>query len=107
MRAKGKCSIGSRFLPEDSRSKVQKQLSGAEEDLGFDSLDIVGSLVDKNLLSQHEQADGEPRFRMLAVIREFAFEKLAESGEVNEIKRRHAAFYTALSEEAEPELKVR
>ena len=43
---------------------------------------------------------------MLAVIREFAFEKLAESGEMNEIKQRHAAFYTALSEEAEPELKL-
>ncbi len=79
-------------------------IGNAEADLSVDLLDVVSSLVDKSLLSQREQADGEPRFLMLVVVREFAFEKLTESGEADEIKRRHTAFYTDLSEEAEPDL---
>ncbi len=79
-------------------------IGNAEADLSVDLLDVVSSLIDKSLLSQREQADGEPRFLMLVVVREFAFEKLTESGEADEIKRRHTAFYTDLSEEAEPDL---
>jgi predicted ATPase len=86
-------------------------LEGAETivavkgDLKVDVLDAVASLVDKSLLTQREQAEGEPRFRMLEIVREFALEKLAESGESSEIKRLHAAFYADLSEKAEPELR--
>ena len=76
-----------------------------DEDLSVELLDALASLVDKSLLSQREQADGEPRFRMLEVVREFALEELEASGEANEIKRRHAEFYAQLSEIAEPELR--
>ncbi len=68
-------------------------------------LDLMSSLVDKSLLIQREQADGEPQFRMLVVVREFAFEKLADSGEAEKLKRRHAEFYLELAEKAGPELK--
>ena len=85
-------------------------LEGAEfvgdagADSGFDLLDVISSLVDKSLLGQREQKDGEPRFRMLVVVREFASEKLSETGEKDEINRRHAHFYNDLAEKAEPEL---
>jgi predicted ATPase len=49
-------------------------IGNAEADLSVDLLDVISSLVDKSLLAQREQADGEPRFRMLVVVREFAFE---------------------------------
>lgn len=71
-------------------------IGNAEADLSADLLDVVSSLVDKSLLLQREQPDGEPRFRMLVVVREFAFEKLAESGEAERIKRLHAGFYVLL-----------
>jgi predicted ATPase len=79
-------------------------VGNAAGDPGVDLLDVVSSLVDKSLISQREQTDGEPRFRMLIVVREFAAEKLEQSGEQDEIKRRHAEFYTALAVAAEPDL---
>ena len=74
-------------------------------DLGPDVLDGLASLVDKSLLRQEEGTDGEPRFRMLETIREYALERLAESGETEVTTRRHAEFFCALAEEAEPELR--
>jgi len=66
--------------------------------------DGVGSLVDKSLLDQQEQASGEPRFRMLETIREYGLECLTVSGEEQAIRRAHAEYYLALVEEAEPAL---
>jgi predicted ATPase/DNA-binding CsgD family transcriptional regulator len=74
------------------------------EDLSVEALGGVASLVDKSLLRQTGQANGEPRFAMLETIREYALEQLAASGEVEEIQNAHAAYYLAMSEEAEPEL---
>lgn len=77
----------------------------AEMDLGVDLLNSIASLVDKSLLVQHEMADGEPRFRMLVVVREFTLEKLKASAETDDIKRRHAEFYAQMAEIAETELR--
>lgn len=74
---------------------------GAE--LGRDLLDILSALVEHSLVRQSEFA-GEPRFRMLVTIREYALEKLAESGEREEIRRRHALAFLALAENARPQL---
>ncbi|HEV8603530.1 MAG TPA: protein kinase [Gaiellaceae bacterium] len=67
-------------------------------------LDGLASLVDKSLLRQREGASGEPRFRMLETIREYALGRLAERGELEELQRRHAERCLALAEAAEPEL---
>ncbi|HKS30574.1 MAG TPA: protein kinase [Pyrinomonadaceae bacterium] len=72
--------------------------------LRIEVLDGMSSLVDKSLLLQKEQADGETRLRLLEVVREYAQEQLDESGEALEFKRRHADFFLALAEKAEPEL---
>jgi predicted ATPase/class 3 adenylate cyclase len=64
-------------------------------------LDVLSALVEQSLVRQSEAA-GEPRFRMLVTIREYALVRLAESGEADEISRRHAAAYLALAEEARP-----
>ena len=50
-------------------------------DLDLDLLDGMASMVDKSLLQQVEQANGESRFVMLETIREYALEKLEASGE--------------------------
>ena len=82
------------------------QICNPGPDLGVDTLDGVASLVDKSLLRQAEGA-GEPRFTMLETIREFAVERLAESGEGDEVHRRHAEHLIALAERATPELRGR
>ncbi|MDP9243864.1 MAG: tetratricopeptide repeat protein [Chloroflexota bacterium] len=62
-------------------------------------VDTLQSLVDKSLL----QADGD-RFRMLETLREFASRSLETSNELEQLRRRHAEYYLALAERAEPEL---
>ncbi len=70
---------------------------------GSDSvLDLLTSLIDKNLLVSKEQANGNVRLQMLEVVREFAVECLETSGEAENIWRRHSAFFLALAEEIEP-----
>src|SRR5262249_9430210 len=59
------------------------------EPLAMDLLDGLGRLVDQSLVHQHEE-DGEPRFGMLHVIREFALEQLEASGEAEALRRAHA-----------------
>jgi predicted ATPase/tRNA A-37 threonylcarbamoyl transferase component Bud32 len=74
------------------------------EPLMIDPLDGVTSLVDKSLLVAKEQADGELRFRMLEVVREYALDRLESGGESEATRRNHAAYFLALAEESEPHL---
>jgi predicted ATPase/class 3 adenylate cyclase/DNA-binding CsgD family transcriptional regulator len=67
-------------------------------------LDGVESLAEKSLLRQEEASDGQPWFRMLETVREFALERLEESGESDAVHRRHALAALALAESSEGEL---
>ena len=69
-----------------------------------DALDAIGSLVDKSLIRQETQADGEPRFRMLETIREFALEQLVARGEEEALRERHAACVLGFAERAGAEV---
>jgi hypothetical protein len=51
-------------------------------------------------------ADGdEPRYRMLEPVRQYAQELLEAREEAEHTRRRHAAFFLALAERAEPEIR--
>jgi predicted ATPase/serine/threonine protein kinase len=71
----------------------------SKADLDLDLLDGMASMVDKSLMQQVEQANGESRFGMLETIREYALEKLEASGEEASTKRAHAAYCLVLAEE--------
>ncbi len=77
----------------------------AQGDLLIDVLEAVAALVDKSLLRQETQADGQPRLLMLETIREYALERLAASGEAEAVQRQHAIFFLRFSEEAEPKIR--
>jgi len=77
----------------------------AQGDLLIDVLEAVAALVDKSLLRQETQADGQPRLLMLETIREYALERLAASGEAEAVRRQHAIFFLRFSEEAEPKIR--
>jgi predicted ATPase len=62
------------------------------------ALDVVSSLVDKSLLREESAPGGEPRFRMLETIRQFAAEQLAASGDAGTFRQRHAASVLAFVE---------
>ena len=72
--------------------------------LELDTVDGVESLLNDNLLRTEPMAGGEPRFGMLGTIREYALERLSERGDGDDVRRRHAGFYRALAEAAEPAL---
>jgi predicted ATPase/class 3 adenylate cyclase len=72
--------------------------------LGLEALDGIEALVDASLVRRDEGLHGEPRFNMLATIREFATERLVESGDADELRARHATHFTTAAEAAEPEL---
>ncbi|CAN5473843.1 BTAD domain-containing putative transcriptional regulator [soil metagenome] len=74
------------------------------EELGAEVLDGLSSLLDKSLLVRRESVGEEPRFAMLETIHEYARERLAESGEAEAIRRRHAEFFLQLAEEARTEM---
>ncbi len=67
-----------------------------------DVLDLLSGLVDKSLVVVAAAGEGGPRYGMLEPVRQYAREKLEESGEAGEIVHRHAEFFLALAEEAEP-----
>lgn len=71
----------------------------ATDELKIDLLDGMESLVDKSLVRQDEQADGDVRFVMLETVREYAFERLAQSQEAEALERQHAAYYLRLAAE--------
>jgi predicted ATPase/class 3 adenylate cyclase len=69
------------------------------EEVAHADLDTLQSLVDKSLLRCAQE-----RFWMLETIREYATERLEESGGADDLRRRHAEHFLALAEEAEPHL---
>ncbi len=70
----------------------------------FDVLDLLTHLVDKSLVVMDER-DGETRYRMLETIRQYAREKLLESGEGERVRNRHTDFCLRLAATAKPELR--
>lgn len=61
----------------------------------------VASLVDKSLLQQQEQEDGQTRFLMLETLREYGLEALEACGEMAATQQAHGAYHLRLAEEAE------
>jgi predicted ATPase/class 3 adenylate cyclase len=72
--------------------------------LTVDVLDGLESLVGKSLVRSQEAPGGESRFTMLETVREYALEKLAESGEMAAVGQQHAVYYLALAEQTPPGL---
>jgi predicted ATPase/DNA-binding SARP family transcriptional activator len=88
-------------------------LAAAEAVVGLEPftgsmLDGLGSLVDKNLIVQRRLTTGPdagtPRFGMLETIRELGLEWLTESGDLQLLRDRHAAWWVAFAEQAAPHL---
>ncbi len=78
-----------------------------DNDLGFDIMDEMQTLVDNSLLLQSQDADGQTRFGMLETIREYAHERLLESGETDQIRHQHALYFLDFARKVEPLVRSR
>lgn len=89
-------------------------------DAGADTVDILQSLVSKNLLRKEEvkltvgkegtqgSSNSKTRFGMLESIREYVRQKLEESeqpGDARHLEKKHALYYMAFAEEADRQLR--
>jgi predicted ATPase/transcriptional regulator with XRE-family HTH domain len=70
----------------------------AEREL--DVLESTAALIEQSLLRNEAGPEDEPRFGMLQTIREYAGAQLEASGEAEEIRRLHAAYYLTQAEAA-------
>ena len=70
----------------------------------WEVLELLTALCDKSLVV-YEEVAGEARYRLLESIRQYARDRLVESGASEVFRDRHLAYYLALVEEAEPHLR--
>src|ERR1700678_1944618 len=66
-------------------------------------LELLTALAEKSLLLT--ESHGAPRYRMLGTIKEYAGQRLAEAGESDLARHAHLAYFTELTETAEPHLR--
>jgi len=64
-----------------------------ERELGIDALEGLDRLLQTSMLRSDQQPGGEARFLMLETLREYATERLTESGEADTIRQRHAEYF--------------
>ncbi len=64
-------------------------------------IDLLARLIDKSLLMADEGST-EARYRMLETIRDYAQERLAETGDASATYGRHRDWFVALVEQARP-----
>jgi predicted ATPase/class 3 adenylate cyclase len=86
-----------------ARLEEVEAVCGPHDELGADLIDALSALVDQSLI-QRVDGEGQLRFRMLHVIREFAQARLEASGEGPDLATRHLEAYTTYIEGAAPEL---
>ncbi|MCS5735430.1 DUF4062 domain-containing protein [Herbiconiux daphne] len=75
--------------------------SGA--DAASDTLAVLATLVDSSLVSQHDSGD-RSRFSLLATVREFALEQLADDALLDDMRERHASYFIGVGVAAELDL---
>ena len=78
---------------------VAAQAIGGSDEVGrYQVLDQLTLLVEKSLVVA-ESSGGRTRYRLLETVRQYALEKLGESGEADEVRARHRDYYTLLAAE--------
>jgi predicted ATPase/DNA-binding SARP family transcriptional activator len=91
----------------DPGADARRRLPPADSVLG-----VLARLVDKSLVVVDENAATAggagpargTRYRLLETLRSYAWERLAESGQLAAAQRRHAAYFVGLAEAAAPAL---
>jgi non-specific serine/threonine protein kinase len=67
-------------------------------------LNLLLRLVDRSMVVSSDRAD-QSRYRLLETVRQYAWEKLAEAGDAEEMRRRHLTWYLRLAEQADSKLR--
>jgi predicted ATPase/class 3 adenylate cyclase/DNA-binding CsgD family transcriptional regulator len=71
-------------------------VTGADGVERYQVLDQLTLLVDKSLVVAENNC-GRTRYRLLETVRQYALEKLGESGEADAVRSRHCDYYTSIA----------
>jgi predicted ATPase/class 3 adenylate cyclase len=71
----------------------------------MEAMDGLSGLVNKSLVNVEEK-EGESRYRYLETIRQYAMEKLSETGEAANARDRHLAYFLEMSRAAEEKFRT-
>ena len=63
----------------------------------FDTLDLLGRLIEKSLVLLERDRSGEPRYGLLETVRQYARDGLNDAGEATAVRARHAATFMDLA----------
>jgi predicted ATPase len=63
-------------------------------------LALLGRLVEQSVVVSHDE--GQPRFRMLEPLRQFALERLDDAGETAALRERHARWFAGIVDRPGP-----
>jgi predicted ATPase len=84
--------------------EAAESIARTDDESRQDLLEAFGPLVEFGLVTVEDHA-ASPRWKLLDPIGDYAAERLVEAGEVAATRGRHAEFFAALAEEAEPHLR--
>jgi hypothetical protein len=111
------CRFCGRDLPLPRTSPTLAPLGTSvprEEPLGSaprfhqsETFDLLTALVEKSLVLYEEDEHGQGRYRLPETVRQYARDRLLESGETEIVRGRHLGFCVELGEKAEPHLRSR
>ncbi len=76
--------------------EAAQAVAGAGDIERYQVLDQLTLLVDKSLVVA-ENTGGPTRYRLLETVRQYALEKLGESGEADAVRSRHCDYYTSMA----------
>ena len=85
------------FAGEFDLTVAEAVLAGGDLE-PFEVLDLLLRLVEKSLVVAERQMD-KTRYRLLETIRDYAWERLEETGETQRVSMRHATHFLTLAQE--------
>ncbi|HSJ29805.1 MAG TPA: hypothetical protein VK933_00130, partial [Longimicrobiales bacterium] len=80
-----------------------ERVAGDESLASEHVIDLLASLIDKSLVTAREW-QGEARFGLLETVRQYALQATLDTGDVDALRARHAAYFVELAETAEPHI---
>jgi predicted ATPase/DNA-binding SARP family transcriptional activator len=94
-------------FPGDADPESAEAVCGDDGVAAADVLGLVSALVDKSFVQLIDREDGPARFHMLDTIRTYAIDVLTAAGEADAVRARHAEYFAAIAEVAEPALRTK
>lgn len=85
--------------------EAAESVCGGESIETHEILDLLMQLLNKSLILAERAPGAEARYRLLETIRQYARDRLAESGEAERTYEHYLAYFLQLAERAEPELR--